>query len=241
MKTIVIIQDDHIEEHRLTDLITEHCSVGKVISSYNNLSEGFEMVNLIRPDILFIAHTDYANTKLRLTHEPNHLFLLSDIAICCEKSISYIQKPFLIGSVIPLLNSVCYRLDEKEQDKIAYLSTSEKSKRSSITLNTNEGLMLLNYGEIIQVNAERAYSSINLINGKEILISKSMKKIESLLSNDMFFKPHRSHLINTQHLKGYIKADGGSAIMQNGLKVPVSRRKKSEFLSLLKNGCRVLK
>jgi two-component system, LytTR family, response regulator len=45
---------------------------------------------------------------------------------------------------------------------------------------------------------------------------------------------HKSHLINMQHLKEYIKGEGGFVVMANGKQLEVSRRKKEAFISYMK-------
>jgi len=55
-----------------------------------------------------------------------------------------------------------------------------------------------------------------------------------MLPANLFFRPHHSHIINLQYIKRYIKGDGGQLEMQNGNFVDVSRRKKEEFLKLIR-------
>jgi two-component system LytT family response regulator len=54
-----------------------------------------------------------------------------------------------------------------------------------------------------------------------------------MLPKNQFFRIHKSFLINVNHIKKYIKTDGGSVLMQNGDILDVSRRKKQEFLDFL--------
>jgi two-component system, LytTR family, response regulator len=51
--------------------------------------------------------------------------------------------------------------------------------------------------------------------------------------DDNFFRVHRSHLINLEHVKKYIKGEGGYVIMSDNSQVEVSRRNKNEFLEKL--------
>lgn len=51
-----------------------------------------------------------------------------------------------------------------------------------------------------------------------------------------FFRTHKSHLVNMAYFDHFIKSDGGNTIvMQNKLTIPLSVRKKEEFLLLLEN------
>ena len=56
-----------------------------------------------------------------------------------------------------------------------------------------------------------------------------------MFSGENFFRIHRSHLINLEHLVKYVKGEGGYVEMSDGSKAEVSRRKKSDFMDFLKN------
>ena len=62
-----------------------------------------------------------------------------------------------------------------------------------------------------------------------------MKTFEEMLPSTDFFKLHQSHLINLAHVKSVLREDGGYALMQDGYKVPIARRRKEEFLKVLKD------
>ena len=49
----------------------------------------------------------------------------------------------------------------------------------------------------------------------------------------VFYRIHNSSLINVQHLKKFIRQDGGYVEMSNGEHLTVSRRKRDEFLDYL--------
>jgi two-component system LytT family response regulator len=49
----------------------------------------------------------------------------------------------------------------------------------------------------------------------------------------MFYKPHRSFLINLAYIKAYIKKDGGYILMDNDVSVSISKDNKADFLSIV--------
>ena len=94
-----------------------------------------------------------------------------------------------------------------------------------------EGYEILTYREIINLEASESYTMIYLENGKKLLSSKNIKVYEEKLNPAIFFRTHKSHIINIQnHLKGYSRVDGNSAVMSNGKHIPISRRKLQTFL-----------
>jgi len=63
-------------------------------------------------------------------------------------------------------------------------------------------------------------------------VSKVLKEYDELLSNHGFFRVHRSHLVNLQHIKRFEKQEGGYVVMSNGEKIPVSSRARERLLEL---------
>ena len=63
----------------------------------------------------------------------------------------------------------------------------------------------------------------------------TIARYEKVLNENVFFRVHKSHIINTKyHLKEFNRQDGNIAIMDNGSAIPVSRRKVTEFINAIK-------
>ena len=70
---------------------------------------------------------------------------------------------------------------------------------------------------------------LNLTSGEVVDYYERIENLESKLDSH-FFRCHRSYLINLKHLKGY---KNGTACMDNGKEVPVSRLRSKEFSSVV--------
>ena len=70
---------------------------------------------------------------------------------------------------------------------------------------------------------------LNLDSDEVVDYYERIEKLETKL-DDYFFRCHRSYLINLRHLKGY---KNGTAYMDNGREVPVSRLRSREFSSVV--------
>ena len=66
---------------------------------------------------------------------------------------------------------------------------------------------------------------LNLTSGEVVDYYERIENLESKLDSH-FFRCHRSYLINLKHLKGY---KNGTAYMDNGKEVPVSRLRSKAF------------
>ncbi len=78
--------------------------------------------------------------------------------------------------------------------------------------------------EIVMISAEISYSYIYLRDGRKIIVSTNIQKLqERLQSVGNMVRVHRSHIINLDYLKDF---DKDIAAMQNELYCPISRRKR---------------
>lgn len=84
--------------------------------------------------------------------------------------------------------------------------------------------------EIILCQADVNYTTFFLHNKKKVVISKTLKEYEEMLSEFDFVRVHNSNLINLHHVSNYTRGEGGVVTMSDGSEVDVSRRKKDEFL-----------
>jgi two-component system, LytTR family, response regulator len=74
-----------------------------------------------------------------------------------------------------------------------------------------------------------------LTNNKTIMISKPLFDYDKLLNDTIFLRVHKSFLINLLHIKEYMRGDGGTVVMSNGMEIEVSRRKKEMFMAKVKS------
>ena len=124
----------------------------------------------------------------------------------------------------------------KDNTGVKFLLDSIKSPHTDskkIVLSTSEGMHIVDIDNIIRCEAEDYYTKFFLKEGKVIMVSKTLKENEELLSEYNFIRPHKSHLINLKYVKSFLRIDGGSIVMIDGSNVPVSRRKREQILDVL--------
>ncbi|MEL6731705.1 MAG: LytTR family DNA-binding domain-containing protein, partial [Bacteroidota bacterium] len=99
-----------------------------------------------------------------------------------------------------------------------------------IVLPTSNGFTVVNPEDIIRCESDRNYTFIFLMDGRKILVSRTIKEYDEMLSDHNFFRIHQSHLINLSYLKNYTRGRGGYVELNDGTILDVSARRKSEFL-----------
>jgi two-component system LytT family response regulator len=84
--------------------------------------------------------------------------------------------------------------------------------------------------EITHVLAEDGKVTIFIKDKDSVQVSKSMKEIESLLPVEIFLRVHHSAIINLMYVDKYHPGENNTIELIGGNLVPLSRRRKSDFL-----------
>lgn len=137
----------------------------------------------------------------------------------------YLVKPLSPQDVFEALQKCMNRKSE---------TTPAAAGQHRITLATSHELLLVNTEDIIRIEASNNYSHFYFINRPKVIVSKTLKEFDEQLSSDNFFRVHQSHLVNLKHVLSVNSNDGDYALLTQNHRVEISRRKKAEFLQLLK-------
>ena len=111
----------------------------------------------------------------------------------------------------------------------------QPNQKRRLVLKTQESVHVVELHEIIRCEADRNYTSFFLVGGKKILVSKTLKEYETLLTQHNFLRIQQSHLINLDYVDRYDKGNGGSVVMKDKSEVPLSPAKRDIFFKIIEN------
>ena len=106
---------------------------------------------------------------------------------------------------------------------------------SKLCLPSIDGYIFLFPEEIIYIQSFNVYTYIFSTRGERIFINKSLKDMEQLLTGGVFYRSHKSYLVNLKKIKKYLRNTTDHLIMENEDSLPISRNKKKELLQILLN------
>ena len=111
-------------------------------------------------------------------------------------------------------------------------TTNDPLAVKKLILPSNDGLLIIPENEINFVRSDNIYAYIH--NGKEKYFTTSaLKEIESLLDPNLFFRCHRSYIVNLNSIIKIVKHQNCYLILSNGSEIPVSRNKKKDLIDLV--------
>jgi two-component system LytT family response regulator len=107
-----------------------------------------------------------------------------------------------------------------------------RSTPPRIALTTGDGLVFVATQDILYCEAESNYTKVVLTNNRKILVAKVLKEIDDALSGEDFFRIHNSFLINVNHIKRFVRGDGGYVVMDDDTSITISRSRRQAFMDM---------
>jgi two-component system, LytTR family, response regulator len=173
-------------------------------------------------EVIFVtAHNDYVLPALRFS------------------AVDYLMKPVDQDKLVEALQRARKKISKNKMnestDTLLYnLGKVSTPSEMRLCLASIKGFTVLTLQEIIYCEALRSYTTFHLTNNKSVTVSKPLFEYEKLLEDTIFFRVHKSFLINMFHVREYLRNDGGTVVMSDGKTIEISRRRKDLFLNKIK-------
>ena len=240
----VLVDDEEKALQSLQWELTNFSGEIEVIASFTNPFEALEYLRENTPDCLFldiemptmdgfqfIQKLQNRDVAVVITTAYNQYA----IQALKNEAIDYLLKPIdaddLKETIAKIHKHNAQHLTAERLEKF-FIEQNKKSHHKKITLNTDGKLMFLDKDDILYAESDGNYSTLFLSDGRKIVLTKKLKEVDQLLPADTFFRIHNSFIINLEKVKEYLKTDG-YVILESNHKIPVSRKKKSDFLDII--------
>jgi two-component system LytT family response regulator len=239
-----IIVDDSAQARKLLRLmIQELANDVSILGEAENVNEAVDLIKKQKPDVVFLDIEMPGKSGLQLVEvskeEANYDIIFTtaynDYALKAFRlsAIDYLLKPIdeqqLEEAIAKLRERKLLKDNKKQFDTLKYnLSNNSDSIICIPMLNGNEYVYLKS---IEFLEAEGSYVKIHLVEQKQKVVAKNLKYFENALQNSpIFFRAHRSYLLNLQHVKKFEK---GKIITTTGAEIDLARERKNDFLQAM--------
>ncbi|MDX8554493.1 LytTR family DNA-binding domain-containing protein [Tenacibaculum sp. 1B UA] len=243
----LIIDDEAKARSVMKTMLTEFFPEIKNVITADNLVNGVKSIKENNPDIVFldIEMPEYSGLEiLDFISEPIEFQLIfttayQQYALEALKlsAIDYLVKPIDREELRVAINKAKVNINQKKVT--AQFSELKKAIQSlsshKIALEVPGEIIFVSHEDILYLEADGMYTKVHLANRERELICKPLAYFENQLQgNNLFFRCHRSYLINLHYLEKFVKKDGDFLLMQNQTTIPISKTKKQEFLKIIK-------
>lgn len=244
MKTI-LVEDNLDAAEKLQFLITKYCADKiQLLAHAVSGQEGITAIKEHRPDLVLLdielgdmtafemlERIDPVDFQVVFTTAHDHYA----IKAIRYSAVDYLQKPIgreeLLAAIGRAENNPARMLRE-QVSQLAQHAQPKAVLPEKIALTTSDGLVFKKIKDIVRCESDRMYTVVVMDGGEKLMVSKPMGQLEEILEGQDFFRIHNSHLINMQHIRQFVRTDGGYVVMDDGATVSVARNRKDDFLEL---------
>lgn len=238
----IIIDDEPHAVAVLENLLSAHCPTVVIAGKARDVKEGLQLIEQLKPDLIFLdivmprASGFDLVQQLPAEHSLEIVFVTSfdefalDAIRCC--ALAYIIKPIQTDELVKAVHLASQRIGQRvsyeRSQALIHNLNSQQVDNKRIGIPNEKGLEFVVVGNIIRCEGLDGCTRIVLKESKSIISSYNIGEFRKLLAYDHFFTVHKSHLINLNEIIRYDRE--GTILMRDQQAVPVSRRRRQEFL-----------
>lgn len=235
---IIIVEDEENNTLLIKELLNKLSFTTEVLGVAEEVEEAIELINQKKPDLLLLDVMIKGGTSFdvlekieQYSFETIFITAFNHFAIEAIKkqALDYILKPIMADEFTQALTRSKEKIDEK--NKLKWVAEIDLAPYFSIK--THIGSEMIPIQSILYFEADGSYT--RCVTEKNIVvISKNIGDIEKELSEKIFFRCHHSYIINHKSIEKVELNRSGFITCTNGQQIPISQRKKKEFLEFLK-------
>jgi two-component system, LytTR family, response regulator len=239
----IVIDDEPDARSLLRNMIDSFCPDIRVVGEADSVQSGVRLLREQTADVVFLDIQLEDGTGFDLLDffpRPAFqvLFTTAHDAFALRAfryhAIDYLLKPIAPNEFIQAVDRLKAGLLATQTPLFQSLKMGFQSRKfDKIAVSTAEDISFLPLDQIIRMESDGSYTTFLMNGGEKVVASKIIKDFEDLLPETDFCRIHQSHIVQIKYVRKFLKEDGGYALMSNGDKIPVSRRKKDDFLGRL--------
>lgn len=239
----IIIDDEKDAREALSSLIELYCPEVEIVGEANSIPTAKSLILTRRPALIFldISIGETLGFDLLQQLESIHFQIIfttahSEYALRAFRvnAVDYLLKPIepaqLVAAVEKVKNN---QLSTTLNQQLAQIHQSlPKQDSKQLTINSADGIFIVDPDEIVYVRGEGNYSTFYLKDESTVIASKNLGFFEKDLEPPVFFRCHQSFMVNTSQIKK-IDSKEGILELRGGARVSFSAKKKEDLLRLL--------
>lgn len=247
IKTI-LVDDEPRGLASLQKLLQLNCPEVDVVACYNSAEEAKDAITHLSPQLVFLDIAMPGQTGLDLLRDLKEISFETIFVTAHNNymtqafhfsAVDYILKPVDEELLIEAVKRARKRIEEKTgrqhiETFLHNLGHKKGSQKMKLCIPSLKGFQVIDIRDIIYCEANGNYTNFHFANRALICASKPIHEYEELLEDCNFVRIHKSFAVNLEHIKEYIRGEGGSVILSNQHEVEVSRRKKDILMTRMK-------
>src|SRR4051812_4559774 len=211
----ILVDDEPDGIRTLKKMLELNCPEVEIIATCMDAISAKHRFEELHPDLIFLDIQMPGKSGLDLLTELSErnfevIFVTAHNEYILQalqfSAVDYLMKPVDEDRLVEAVQRVRKRLtkDKLTENTETLLHNIHKAAsplEMRLCLPTLKGFTILKLEEILYCEAQRSYTVFHLTNNKTIVISKPLFDYERLLAGTIFYRIHKSFLINLLHIK----------------------------------------
>lgn len=240
----IIIDDEKNGRENLRNLLKKYCPNIQVVDEANSASTGLDAIIKHKPGLIFLDIEMPGGNGFTLLEKAVDVhfetifvtaYNLYAIRAFKFSAVDYLLKPIKIPELKSAVERAVQRmvLTQPEHVKTLLQNMKADANRQKISLPQSNGSVFVFLHDIVRCQSDNNYTWFYMADGKKILVARTLKDYEELLSENGFYRVHQSHIVNIVHIKQYIKGENAFFVLSDESNIPVAQRKKNVVKDIL--------
>jgi two-component system LytT family response regulator len=232
---IIIIDDENSVRNSISGILEDNFPDVVIAAMGTSVKEGHELIIKHKPDLVFLdvempdgTGFDLLETLPSIDFRVIFITAHQEYALQAIKvsALDFVLKPFGQEDIRKAVEKARGIIDiDQERLKLKTLQENLENRRvlKRIVLHTAENLHLVPISDIVRAEADSNYTIFLLADGNRIMVSRTIKEFDTMLSGSGMIRVHQSHLVNIAFVDRFVKRDGGYLVLKDKSKIPVSQ------------------
>lgn len=246
--SILIVDDEQKAREAIKAVIRLTDTNVSRIDEAVGVADALEKITSLKPDILLLDVQLKDGTGFDILQKlnsplPGIIFITAyeqhALSAFRFSAVDYLLKPIDPALLKEAIEKATRQLAagdiEVQMHQLLQIISNPSKENKKIVLKTTEQIHVVKVREIVRLEADKNYTTFFMESGVQILVSRTLKEYDEMLTEFGFIRVHQSHLVNVDFIDRFDKRDGGYLILKNKSSVPVSSRKREELLKALEN------
>ncbi|MCF6308269.1 MAG: LytTR family DNA-binding domain-containing protein [Flavobacteriaceae bacterium] len=241
--TAILVDDEFSALKGLQQKLVKNIPEIEIISTFQQPEDAIKYLQHSQPDLVFldiqmprITGFELLAKLKKVDFQIIFVTAYNEFAINALESsaVGYILKPVdsedLTIVVTKAINIIKKKKNIDSQTNLIKLLSKTLVNSNKIVVPTQTGMSFISQKDIFHLEGYEGYTKFHLASGEEIVSSYNLGKFKKKLNPNLFFKCHKSHIIQIDKVSHFINE--GYIILENNQRVPISRNNKKIFLEL---------
>ncbi len=242
--TAILVDDEPRGLSSLQKLLQLNCPGVSILGCCHDADDALRKIRQLRPQLVFLDIAMPGKNGFDLLRELDDItfeiiFVTAHNSYMLQafrfSAVDYLLKPvedeLLVEAVQRAMKRIADRSDGTQLQAFLHnLRQNGIAKKMKLCVPSLRGIKVVEIPDIIYCEADSNYTNLHLTDGSVLCSSRPIFEYEALLEDSSFLRVHKSFVVNLEHIKEYIRGEGGTIVMTNNHEVEVSRRKKESFI-----------